>query len=143
MAEYNIGKVIPQYKGRYNNKETYEDLDVVAHENKTFISLVNNNKETPSEESTKWRLLCDSTNNQLLENNLGTFAYSLQIIGQRLEELTNKIEEVNQTAQENKKNAFESETLIRDSINSAAFVRTKLNEMGTRLQKIENKLGIK
>ena len=100
-------------------------------------------KKTPSEVSTKWRLLCDSTNNQLLENNLGTFAYSLQIIGQRLEELTNKIEEVNQTAQENKKNAFESETLIRDSINSAAFVRTKLNEMGTRLQKIENKLGIK
>nr|DAR04061.1 MAG TPA: hypothetical protein [Caudoviricetes sp.] len=143
MAEYNLGKVIPQFKGRYDKKETYEDLDVVAHENKTFISLTNQNKETPSEESSKWRLLCDSTNNQLLENNLGTFAYSLQIIGQRLEELTNKIEEVNQTAQENKKNAFESETLIRDSINSAAFVRTKLNEMGTRLQKIENKLGIK
>ena len=45
MAEYNLGKVIPQFKGRYDKKETYEDLDVVAHENKTFISLVNGNKE--------------------------------------------------------------------------------------------------
>ena len=81
MAEYNLGKVIPQFKGRYDKKETYEDLDVVAHENKTFISLTNQNKETPSEESSKWRLLCDSTNNQLLENNLGTFAAALEIIG--------------------------------------------------------------
>nr|DAN76522.1 MAG TPA: hypothetical protein [Caudoviricetes sp.] len=143
MAEYNLGKVIPQFKGRYDKKETYEDLDVVAHNGCAWVSMVNNNKSEPSESNTKWRLLVDNSSNEALETNLGTFAYSLQIIGQRLEELTNKIEEVNQTAQENKKNAFESETLIRDSINSAAFVRTKLNEMGTRLQKIENKLGIK
>lgn len=133
--EYNIGKVIPQYKGRYNNKETYEDLDVVAHENKTFISLVNNNKETPSEESTKWRLLCDSTNNQLLENNLGTFAAALELIGQRLQQLSEKVDE-------NKRDIFESTTLVRDSINSAGYVRGKLQEVTQRLSKIESKLGI-
>ena len=131
--EYNIGKVIPQYKGRYNNKETYEDLDVVAHENKTFISLVNNNKETPSEESTKWRLLCDSTNNQLLENNLGTFAAALELIGQRLQQLSEKVDE-------NKRDIFESTTLVRDSLNSAAFVRSKLQEVNQRLTAIESKL---
>jgi len=133
MAEYNIGKVIPQFKGRYNNKETYEDLDVVAHENKTFISLVNNNKETPSEESTKWRLLCDSTNNQLLENNLGTFAAALELIGQRLQQLSEKVDE-------NKRDIFESTTLVRDSINSSAFVRSKLQEVNQRLTAIESKL---
>lgn len=133
MAEYNIGKVIPQYKGRYNNKETYEDLDVVAHENKTFISLVNNNKETPSEESTKWRLLCDSTNNQLLENNLGTFAAALELIGQRLQQLSEKVDE-------NKRDIFESTTLVRDSINSAGYVRGKLQEVTQRLTAIESKL---
>lgn len=133
MAEYNIGKVIPQYKGRYNNKETYEDLDVVAHENKTFISLTNQNKETPSEESTKWRLLCDSTNNQLLENNLGTFAAALELIGQRLQQLSEKVDE-------NKRDIFESTTLVRDSINSAGYVRGKLQEVNQRLTAIESKL---
>ncbi len=133
MAEYNIGKVIPQFKGRYNNKETYEDLDVVAHEGKTYISLVNNNKETPSEESTKWRLLCDSTNNQLLENNLGTFAAALELIGQRLQQLSEKVDE-------NKRDIFESTTLVRDSINSSAFVRSKLQEVNQRLSAIEGKL---
>lgn len=135
MAEYNLGKVIPQFKGRYDKKETYEDLDVVAHENKTFISLVNNNKETPSEESTKWRLLCDSTNNQLLENNLGTFAAALELIGQRLQQLSEKVDE-------NKRDIFESTTLVRDSINSAGYVRGKLQEVTQRLSKIESKLGI-
>nr|DAJ82062.1 MAG TPA: hypothetical protein [Caudoviricetes sp.] len=133
MAEYNIGKVIPQYKGRYNNKETYEDLDVVAHENKTFISLTNQNKETPSEESSKWRLLCDSTNNQLLENNLGTFAAALELIGQRLQQLSEKVDE-------NKRDIFESTTLVRDSINSAGYVRGKLQEVNQRLTAIESKL---
>lgn len=135
MAEYNLGKVIPNYRGRYDKKETYEDLDVVAHENKTFISLVNNNKETPSEESTKWRLLCDSTNNQLLENNLGTFAAALELIGQRLQQLSDKVDE-------NKRDIFESTTLVRDSINSAGYVRGKLQEVTQRLSKIESKLGI-
>lgn len=133
MAEYNLGKVIPQFKGRYDKKETYEDLDVVAHENKTFISLVNNNKETPSEESTKWRLLCDSTNNQLLENNLGTFAAALELIGQRLQQLSEKVDE-------NKRDIFESTTLVKDSINGNAFVRSKLQEVNQRLTAIESKL---
>lgn len=134
MAEYNLGKVIPQFKGRYDKKETYEDLDVVAHENKTFISLVNNNKETPSEESSsKWRLLCDSTNNQLLENNLGTFSAALELIGQRLQQLSEKVDE-------NKRDIFESTTLVRDSINSAGYVRGKLQEVTQRLTAIESKL---
>lgn len=133
MAEYNLGKVIPNYRGRYDKKETYEDLDVVAHENKTFISLTNQNKETPSEDSSKWRLLCDSTNNQLLENNLGTFAAALELIGQRLQQLSEKVDE-------NKRDIFESTTLVRDSINNAGYVRGKLQEVNQRLSAIEQKL---
>lgn len=133
MATYNLGKAIVKYCGRYKKEETYEDLDVVAHENKTFISLTNQNKETPSEDSTKWRLLCDSTNNQLLENNLGTFAAALELIGQRLQQLSEKVDE-------NKRDIFESTTLVRDSINSSAFVRSKLQEVNQRLTAIESKL---
>lgn len=132
MAEYNLGKVIPQFKGRYNNKETYEDLDVVAHENKTFISLVNGNKETPSEESTKWKLILESPFSMNDMNNINLF---FSMIGARLEEISNKINE-------NTADIKEQHGLVLDSINSTAFVRNKLNEFGTRLSKIEQKLGI-
>lgn len=129
--EYNIGKVIPQYKGRYNNKETYEDLDVVAHENKTFISLVNNNKETPSEESSsKWRIILESPFSMNDMNNINLF---FSMIGARLEEISNKI-------QENTSDIKEQHGLVLDSVNSTAFVRNKLNEFGQRLAAIEQKL---
>lgn len=131
MAEYNIGKVIPQYKGRYNNKETYEDLDVVAHEGKTYISLVNNNKETPSE-STKWKLILESP---ISMNDMNNINLGFTMVGARLEEISNKI-------QENTADIKEQHGLVLDSINSTAFVRNKLNEFGTRLSKIEQKLGI-
>lgn len=131
MAEYNIGKVIPQYKGRYNNKETYEDLDVVAHENKTFISLVNNNKETPSE-STKWKLILESP---ISMNDMNNINLGFTMVGARLEEISNKINE-------NTADIKEQHGLVLDSINGNAFVRNKLNEFGTRLSKIEQKLGI-
>lgn len=134
MAEYDIGKVIPSYRGRYKENGIYEDLDIVAHNNGTWVSLVNNNSEKPSEESTKWRLVCDNSN-QLVEDNLKTFALALEVIGKRLEALDNK-------SDQNQKDIAEMHGLILDSINSTAFVRTKLNEFGTRLSKIEKKLGI-
>lgn len=130
MAEYNLGKVIPQFKGRYDKKETYEDLDVVAHENKTFISLVNNNKETPSEESSKWKLILESPFSMNDMNNINLF---FSMIGARLEEISNKI-------QENTADIKEQHGLVLDSLQSTAFVRTKLNEFGQRLTAIESKL---
>lgn len=132
MAEYNIGKVIPQYKGRYNNKETYEDLDVVCHNNKTFISLVNNNKETPSEESTKWKLILESP---ISQNDMNNINLGFTMVGARLEEISNKINE-------NTADIKEQHGLVLDSINSNAYLRSKMNEFGTRLSKIEQKLGI-
>lgn len=130
MAEYNLGKVIPQFKGRYDKKETYEDLDVVAHENKTFISLVNNNKETPSEESTKWRIILESP---ISQNDMNNINLGFTMVGARLEEISNKVDE-------NKRDIFEMSTLTRDSLNSAAFVRSKLQEVNQRLAALEAKL---
>lgn len=132
MAEYNIGKVIPQFKGKYNEKETFEDLDVVAHEGKTYISLVNGNKETPSEESTKWKLILESP---ISMNDMNNINLGFTMVGARLEEISNKINE-------NTADIKEQHGLVLDSINSTAFVRNKLNEFGTRLSKIEQKLGI-
>lgn len=130
MAEYNLGKVIPNYRGRYDKKETYEDLDVVAHENKTFISLVNNNKETPSEESTKWRIILESAMSMNDVNNINLF---FTMIGARLEEISNKINE-------NTADIKEQHGLVLDSINGNAFVRAKLQEVNQRLAALEAKL---
>lgn len=134
MAQFPIGKVIPNYCGRYKNGSSYEELDIVAHNNGTWVSMTNNNNTEPSEDNTKWRLVCDNSN-QLVENNLKTFALALEVIGKRLEDLSNKIDQ-------NQKDIAEQHGLVLDSINSTAFVRTKLNEFGTRLSKIEKKLGI-
>lgn len=130
MAEYNLGKVIPQFKGRYDKKETYEDLDVVLFENKTYISLVNNNKETPSEESTKWRIILESP---ISQNDMNNINLGFTMVGARLEEISNKINE-------NTADIKEQHGLVLDSITGNAFVRSKLQEVNQRLAAIEQKL---
>ena len=130
--EYEIGKVIPNYKGRWK-QSIYEDLDVVAFEGKTYISLVNNNSEKPSEESTKWRILLESPISQADVNNLNNIFLPM---------ITDKLEEISKKIQENTDDIKEQRGLVLDSINTSAFVRTKLNEFVQRLSKIEKKLGI-
>jgi len=134
MAQFPIGKVIPNYCGRFKKESSYEELDIVAHNNGTWVSMTNNNTTEPSEDNTKWKLVCDNSN-QLVEDNLKTFGLALEVISQRLEQMGNKI-------QENTSDIKEQHGLVLDSVNSTAFVRTKLNEFGTRLSKIEKKLGI-
>ena len=129
---FNIGKVIPQFKGRYTTKEIYEELDVVAHNGCTWVSQSNNNQTEPSEENTKWKLVMQSP---ISQNDISNIDLYFKMIGARLDEMDNKVEQ-------NKKDIFEASTLVRDSINSTAFVRTKQNEFAQRLSKIEQKLGI-
>lgn len=130
--EFNIGKVIPQFKGRYTTKEIYEELDVVAHNGCTWVSQSNNNTTEPSEENTKWKLVMQSPLSENDKNTLGVF---INVIGAQLQQISKQLEE-------NKKDIAEQHGLVLDSINSTAFVRTKLNEFGQRLSKIEKKLGI-
>ena len=130
--EFNIGKVIPQFKGRYTTKEIYEELDVVAHNGCTWVSQSNNNQTEPSEENTKWKLVMQSPLSENDKNTLGVF---INVIGAQLQQIIKQIEE-------NKKDIAEQHGLVLDSINSSAFVRNKLNEVGNRLSKIEQKLGI-
>lgn len=130
--EFNIGKVIPQFKGRYTTKEIYEELDVVAHNGCTWVSQSNNNQTEPSEENTKWKLVMQSP---ISETDKNTLLFTFNMIGDRLDEISKKIEE-------NTSDIKEQHGLVLDSVSSTAFVRTKLNEFGTRLSKIEKKLGI-
>lgn len=130
--EFNIGKVIPQFKGKFTTKEIYEELDVVAHNGCTWVSQSNNNQTEPSEENTKWKLVMQSPISENDKNTLGVF---INVIGAQLQQISKQLEE-------NKKDIAEQHGLVLDSINSTAFVRTKLNEFAQRLSKIEKKLGI-
>lgn len=131
MAEYNIGKVISQFKGRYK-EGIYEDLDVVAHNNGTWVSMTNNNNTEPSEDNTKWKLVMQSPISQSDANNISLY---FSIIGARLDDISKKIEE-------NASDIKEQHGLVLDSLNTTAYTRTKLNEFSQRLSKIEKKLGI-
>lgn len=131
MAEFPIGKVIPQIKGRYK-EGIYEELDVVAHNNGTWVSMTNNNTTEPSEDNTKWKLVMQSPISQSDANNISLY---FSIIGARLDEISKKIEE-------NTSDIKEQHGLVLDSLNTTAYTRTKLNEFSQRLSKIEKKLGI-
>lgn len=133
MAEFNIGKVIPQFKGRYTTKEIYEELDVVAHNGCTWVSQSNNNTEQPSEETTKWKLVMQSPISQADVNNLNNIFLPM---------ITDKLEEISKKIQENTADIKEEHGLVLDSLNTTAYTRTKLNEFSQRLSKIEKKLGI-
>ena len=56
--------------------------------------------------------------------------------------ITDRLDEISKKIQENEKDIAEQHGLVLDSINSTAFVRTKLNEFAQRLTEIEKKLGI-
>ena len=133
MAEYNIGKVIPQFKGRYTTKEIYEELDVVAHNGCTWVSQSNNNQTEPSEDSTKWKLVMQSPISQADVNNLNNIFLPM---------ITDKLEEISKKIQENTADIKEQHGLVLDSLSTTAYTRTKLNEFSQRLSKIEKKLGI-
>lgn len=133
MAEYNIGKVIPQFKGRYTTKEIYEELDVVAHNGCTWVSQSNNNQTEPSEDNTKWKLVMQSPISQADVNNLNNIFLPM---------ITDKLEEISKKIQENTADIKEQHGLVLDSLNTTAYTRTKLNEFSQRLSKIEKKLGI-
>jgi hypothetical protein len=133
MAEFNIGKVIPQFKGRYTTKEIYEELDVVAHNGCTWVSQSNNNQTEPSEDNTKWKLVMQSPISQADVNNLNNIFLPM---------ITDKLEEISKKIQENTADIKEQHGLVLDSLNTTAYTRTKLNEFSQRLSKIEKKLGI-
>nr|DAS64138.1 MAG TPA: hypothetical protein [Caudoviricetes sp.] len=133
MAEFNIGKVIPQFKGRYTTKEIYEELDVVAHNGCTWVSQSNNNQTEPSEDNTKWKLVMQSPISQADVNNLNNIFLPM---------ITDKLEEISKKIQENTADIKEQHGLVLDNLNTTAYTRTKLNEFSQRLSKIEKKLGI-
>lgn len=59
MIKYNLGRVMPQYKGGYNPTTVYDEMDIVTYSGSSFISLApENNGHTPTEgDNQYWGLI--------------------------------------------------------------------------------------
>lgn len=62
MAELNLGKVAPVYKGSYIAEQTYNKYEVVFDGESSFISLINDNNATLESDGTNWLYLCKGNN---------------------------------------------------------------------------------
>jgi len=58
MTNYNLGRVVPKWRGGYDPNTTYDELDIVAYYGSSFVCLNNGTKGiTPSEDGEAWGLV--------------------------------------------------------------------------------------
>lgn len=58
MARYTIGRILPIFKGNWDSTQSYDKLDVVLKGITAYVSLIDNNTTTPSDNSANWRIVC-------------------------------------------------------------------------------------
>ena len=57
MAIYNLGRVVPIYRGAYNPQTKYDELDIVLYGGSSFVALAEVQGVTPAENSPSWGLI--------------------------------------------------------------------------------------
>lgn len=60
MKVKDLGRVVPLFRGVYNPEieDGYEVLDMVYADGATWVSLIDNPTDTPSDESNQWQIVC-------------------------------------------------------------------------------------
>ena len=60
MKVKDLGRVVPLFRGVYNPEieDGYEVLDMVYADGATWVSLIDNPTDTPSDESNQWQVVC-------------------------------------------------------------------------------------
>ena len=60
MKVKDLGRVVPLFRGVYNPEieDGYEVLDMVYTDGATWVSLIDNPTDTPSDESNQWQVVC-------------------------------------------------------------------------------------
>lgn len=58
--EINLGKILPIYRGEYDNDTTYTNLDIVSHKGNVYISIIpDHHGYTPDQWDNIWKVLID------------------------------------------------------------------------------------
>ena len=54
MAQINIGRILPIFKGDWDNSTTYSKLDVVLYNGCSWVATAENSGETPDTSANDW-----------------------------------------------------------------------------------------
>lgn len=158
MQVFTLGKVIPTFKGKFKKGDAYSDLDVVCYNGSCYICL-SETKEDPSEESTKWKILCEGNMDKLTEKQIEQIdqIYALnwaaqglitKTHGQQIADLQNKDKDleskINHNAElieQNKKDIAEQHGFVADSISQTAQLRSKYQDFTNEVKWLKAKLA--
>lgn len=58
MARYTIGRILPIFQGDWDSTQTYDKLDIVLKDTISYVSLIDDNNTTPTENSANWQVVC-------------------------------------------------------------------------------------
>lgn len=158
MQVFTLGKVIPTFKGKFKKGDTYSDLDVVCYNGSCYICL-SETKEDPSEESTKWKILCEGNMDKLTEKQIEQVdqIYALNWAAQGLivkthRDLITNLENQDKTLEakinhnaelieQNKKDIAEQHGFVADSISQTAQLRSKYQDFTNEVKGLKAKLA--
>lgn len=158
MQVFTLGKVIPTFKGKFKKGDTYSDLDVVCYNGSSFV-CISETTEEPSEESPKWKILCDGNMDKLTEKQIEqidqiyTLNWAAQGLitkthGQLITNLENqdkalevKITQNAELIEQNRKDIAEQHGLVADSISQTAQLRSKYQDFTKEVKELKTKLA--
>lgn len=58
MARYTIGRILPIFQGDWDSTQIYDKLDIVLKDTISYVSLIDDNNTTPTENSANWQVVC-------------------------------------------------------------------------------------
>lgn len=58
MARYTIGRILPIFQGSWDSTQSYDKLDIVLKDTISYVSLIDDNNTTPSENNANWQVVC-------------------------------------------------------------------------------------
>lgn len=69
MAQYNLGKILPVFRGNYKSGWSYEILDVVYHEptNSTYVCIAPSVGLEPHNNKSNWQILIKGSDTSHLD----------------------------------------------------------------------------
>lgn len=158
MQVFTLGKVIPTFKGKFKKGDTYSDLDVVCYNGSCYICL-SETKEDPSEESPKWKILCEGNMDKLTEKQIEQVdqIYALNWAAQGLitkthRDLITNLENQDKTLEakithnaelieQNKKDIAEQHGFVADSISQTAQLRSKYQDFTKEVKELKTRLA--
>ena len=74
MSRYNLGRVLPKWKGDFSATEHYDPMDVVLYNGSSYVALCETHGNTPTDTPNDyWSLMVKGTQDDVID--CGTFTF--------------------------------------------------------------------